>query len=205
MRRRLSIWYRHSTRTGGEELRQLSVSVFTLILTLGSWPASGAQIIRSTDASKATASRTSQFVCTLSAFFSVDSEEIIKGRVTTDGRGLAICRNDQGFTTELPVLADFEATLPESLLRNQVELGISLNTSPFVISRDVNQLQDSYTVRRPPVLGSGDDADDTTVLVRGSKHDLFIELKLTSPTARVSGVKLTGLRLRVDETAPDLF
>jgi hypothetical protein len=148
--------------------------------------------------------RVSSLICTMSSFFSIDPDEIVDSKAIFDGRGLLSCRNDQGFTTELPVLVDVSAEFVGSQ-RAQGEIAVSGNSSPFVIPRDVNQLQDAYVVRTPPVatVAATNEASDASLLLRGLRNDLVMELKLNSQASDLKSLKITSLRLRFDETAPD--
>ncbi len=148
--------------------------------------------------------RVSSLICTMSSFFSIDPDEIVDSKATFDGRGLLSCRNDQGFTTELPVLVDVSAEFVGSQ-RAQGEIAVSGNSSPFVIPRDVNQLQDAYVIRSPAVttVAATNEANDASLLLRGLRNDLVMELKLNSQASDLKALKITSLRLRFDETAPD--
>jgi hypothetical protein len=151
--------------------------------------------------------RVSEFSCSLSAFMSVDSDEVVGTHAHFDGRGLVTCNNDHGFATEVPVLAEIDAEVPKSLLGHG-ELAISANSSTFVVSREINQLQDIYNARlaqSAAAISTADGADQPTLLLRGQRHDLVIEVKLKSATSQLSGLKVSRVQLRLDEGAPDLF
>ena len=154
------------------------------------------------------AERVSELVCSMSAFFTIDPEEVFRSRVhILDGRGLINCKNDQGFSTELPVMVEADLTVPETLTSHG-DIAISLNTSPFVIPREVSQIQDVYLTKQFASFGETGGSEkhpDPQMLVRGLRHDLLIELKLTSKTSTIAGLKLTNLRLKIDDDAPDLF
>lgn len=145
--------------------------------------------------------RTSQLICTLSAFFSVDADQIVGPTTRLDGRGLANCTNDQGFQTEVPIQAEIELSFPTRGPKVG-EIAISANSSPFVVPRELSQLQDTYALH-PATAGLGN--PELSFLVRGEHHDLLIELKLISRTATLKGVRLHNLKLTFDESAPDLF
>ena len=148
--------------------------------------------------------RTSDLVCSLSAFFSTDPADRFATHVRLDGRGLVSCRNDQGFSSEFPVVVDVEADVPEGLLKKPGEVSFSGNTAPFVVPREAGQLQDEYEIR-PYGWNQKMDPTSPEVLFRGRRHDLVIQMKLTSQTSALAGLNVTKLRLHFDETAPDLF
>lgn len=165
--------------------------------------------------------RSSQLVCTMSLFFSMDREDRFDARLVSkqnphvaelDGRGLLSCKNDQGFTTETPVLADLEADLPpltrtpasESFAATAPgEISFSANTDPFVVPREVNQIYDVYNVRefswQKPAASSG-----VSLTFRGGRNDLVIGMKMNSRTSNLTGLKIKSLRLSFDDDAPDL-
>ena len=159
--------------------------------------------------------RTSELVCSMSLFFSVDPDDRLLhngGTTKLDGRGLMSCKNDQGFTSELPILADLEADLPKSLKAvNAVEgddtvtteVSFSANSSPFVIQREVSQIYDVYNVRtfswdKAPVGG------EVALTFRGNRNDLVVGMKIASRSSNLTGMKIKSLRLSFDDQAPDL-
>jgi hypothetical protein len=157
--------------------------------------------------SGSTEKRVSEFSCSLSAFISVDSDEVIGNQAHFDGRGLVTCNNEHGFATEVPVLVEFDAEVPKSML-GRGEIAISANSSTFVVQREINQLQDTYNTRpaqSAAAVSTPEISDQPTLLLRGIRHDLVIELKLKSVTSQLSGLKVTQIQLRLDEGAPDLF
>ena len=157
----------------------------------------------------------SQMVCSMSAFFSFTSEDALsknqeRGPRILDGRGLLSCRSDQGFASEIPIQLSLTAELPTSVQKLS-EIAISGNTSSFVLPQEASQMEDTYVVRdglRAPaaesILSSG-----AVVLFRGEHHGVTIEMKLTSQKAMTGGtisdLKVSGLRVRFDEEAPDIL
>ncbi len=158
--------------------------------------------------------RTDELVCNLSLFFSVDPDDGLKAKNVThlDGRGLLSCKNGQGFATELPVLADLEAAMPNVTRApasvpleapKTTEISLSGNTTPFVISREVNQIYDVYTARQFSWEKS-QPAAEPTMTFRGKRNDLVIAMKLTSKTSNLAGFDIKSLKLSFDDQAPDL-
>ncbi len=139
--------------------------------------------------------------CQLSSFFSFDGSDNVGATLRTEGRGLLTCKNDQGFTTELPVFADLEARVTQNIA-NSGELSFSANSSAFIIPREVSQLQDRYDVR--PFSWNDPASSNPALLFRGDKHDLVIEMKLTSSTQALNRIEITRLNLRFDDSAPTL-
>ncbi|RYZ69120.1 MAG: hypothetical protein EOP05_15310 [Proteobacteria bacterium] len=140
-------------------------------------------------------------ICSMSTFFSFDSSDNVGDLIKSEGRGLVNCKNDQGFATEVPVYADLEARVVQTM-RNTGELSFSGNSAAFVIPRELGQLQDEYEVR--PFSWNDPASQNPNVLFRGLQHDLVIEMKLSSSTQALSRIEVTRITLRFDETAPDL-
>lgn len=147
--------------------------------------------------------RTSELVCDLSAFFSIDAADRMKPTTKLDGRGLMSCQNEQGFTSEVPILADLEVELPKDAAP-EGEVSLSGKSSTFVIPRDIAQLQDTYTPHQI-TRGPASVADDSQVLLRGRHHDLVIEMALTSQAQAAQKIHVKSMHLRFDDAAPDLF
>jgi hypothetical protein len=147
-------------------------------------------------------------ICTLSAFFSTDLSAHVHSRakakeerIRLEGRGLISCKNDQGFSTELPVLVDLDAKFPEPPALES-EFSFSGNTSPFVVSGDINKVHDRYHSQTHSWLKKS--PTTPAFLFRGMRHDLVMEMTLTSPLPGLSKLEATGLRLHFDDSAPDL-
>jgi hypothetical protein len=145
-------------------------------------------------------------ICTLSAFFSTDLSPHLHSkskneRLRLEGRGLISCKNDQGFSTELPVLADLEAKFPEPPALES-EFSFSGNSSPFVVSGDINKVHDRYHAQSRSWLKKN--PTTPALLFRGMRHDLVMEMTLTSPLPGLSRLEVTGMRLHFDDSAPDL-
>jgi hypothetical protein len=142
-----------------------------------------------------------QLICTISAFFSVDSDEHLAGPLQIEGRGLASCKNDQGFRTDLPVSLLLQARAVGDWT-NAGELSFSANSSSFVIPREIAQLQDSYRVKS--FASDFSDPSSPTLLVEGTEHDLIMDVRLSSSTAALQRIEIAGFTLGFDETAPTL-
>lgn len=155
------------------------------------------QLMGSRGSADATDQAESQMICTISTFFSIDANEQVSGTMHIDGRGLASCKNAQGFTTEVPVFADLTVRAVGNWA-NAGELSFSANSSAFVIPREIGQIQDKYVLK--PLSGN----NSKTLLFEGSSHDLVIEEKLTTATDALQKIEITGMSLRFDESAPTL-
>ena len=156
-------------------------------------------------ASEDSPQRVKDLVCTLSAFFSVDrAERARKESAVIDGRGLVTCKTDQGFNTEFPIRADLVANVPDELFSGG-EIAFSANSSPFVIPYEASLVGDRFSSRPYSWLASSSSEDERTLLFRGEKSDLSIELKLAARGIPLDGIGFTSLRLRSDDEAPDLF
>ena len=146
-------------------------------------------------------SPTGQMVCTISSFFSFDANDGLRDILVSEGRGLANCRNDQGFATEFPVSMSFEAAVVGSIA-NSGELSFSANSAPFTVSREVSQLQDKFEIRtyaRASVARSA-----PALLLRGLAHDLAIQMSLATSTDAFEKIQLRSLTVAFDENAPTL-
>ncbi len=144
---------------------------------------------------------TTQQICTLSSFFSFDSDTQATATIHIEGRGLATCRSDQGVVADIPVFADLEATVIAPLA-NSGELTFSSNSSAFVVPRELAQLQDRFTVRTYGFQSTH--PDSPTMIFHGSQNDLVIQMKLTSSTQAFQKVSVKAITLRFDESAPTL-
>ncbi len=140
-------------------------------------------------------------VCTLSSFFSFDRDDLVGDTVRIGGRGLLECRNDEGFSMEEPIVADLVAKVRGELPEG--EIALSGNSSAFVIPRDQGQLQDLYRSRDFGWTAKMNDKERKLVF-RGVANDLVIELNLTSINSPLVELEVESLRLRYDDTAPDL-
>jgi hypothetical protein len=153
-----------------------------------------------------------QLVCNISAFFSSDlTDRLVKPATKAtptrlEGRGLLTCQNDLGFTTEYGVIANLSVELPvssgEKLTTN--EFTLSGDTPPFVIPREISQLQDTYSVRSVLPSARGP-ASKPVALFRGRMHNLVIEMNFTSREHDLTNLRVLSLHLRFDESAPDLL
>jgi hypothetical protein len=160
-------------------------------------------------------SRSSELVCSMSLFFSVDPDDRLLpsgGPTKLDGRGLMSCKNELGFTSELPILAELEADLPKALRKVTTvngedsvpsEVSFSANSSSFVIPREVNQIYDIYNVRSFS-WDKSPSAGELALTFRGTRNDLVIGMKINSRSSNLSELKVKTIRLSFDDQAPDL-
>lgn len=144
----------------------------------------------------------SQLMCSISAFFSFDQDDIAGVEGSIEGRGLATCTNDQGFQTELPVAAVVDASVAKDLT-NAGEVAFSANTSLFVVPRDVHQIEDQYEIRHFSWTAN-QPSNEPLVVFRGTRHDLVIETKFASQTGGLDKIEIKSIRFRFDDAAPTL-
>ena len=142
-----------------------------------------------------------ELICTISAFFSIDANEQVADAIHIEGRGLASCKNDQGFSTDVPVSAIVNARAMGNWA-NAGELSFSGNSSSFVIPREIGQLQDTYAIKT--FASDLSDKATPTILFGGAQHDLMIEMKFSSATQAFEKIEITSMSLHFDETAPTL-
>lgn len=142
-----------------------------------------------------------QLICTISSFFSIDAGEQVSGVLEIEGRGLANCKNDQGFSTDVPISATLSARATRDLT-NAGELSFSGNSSSFVVNREIGQLQDTFVVK--PYVSDVNDKSTPTVVFEGAHHDLIMEMKFSSTTDAFQKIQVTNLALHFDENAPTL-
>lgn len=143
----------------------------------------------------------SSLTCRLSAFMTADRESVTDKPLRFEGRGILTCRNGGGFTSELPLQIDLLADADTSKLPGATEIALSGNSSPFVVPRDVNQIQDSY---RTHASSSGSERTSSKALLRGNRHDVLIELSFSSHLAPVEDLQVISMDLRLDEKSPRL-
>ena len=144
--------------------------------------------------------RPSQLTCNISAFISADRDDMYRSRLIFEGRGLLTCQNENGFTSELPLSVELEGDVTQVPTRG-TEISLSGNSSTFVIPREINQIQDSYSLREVSPISK---TSEPRVLLRGNRHDLVIEMKLSSRTNTIEHLKVSSLKLRFDDSAPEL-
>lgn len=145
------------------------------------------------------ARETSSLTCQMTAFMTADREAAPDKPLKFVGRGLLTCRNERGFTSELPVHIDLVADTDNSAVPAG-EIALSGTSLPFVVPREVTQLQDSY---QPQISNSGDD-NSLKTLLRGRRHDLLIEINFSSHLTPIKGLSIISMELRLNEKTPRL-
>lgn len=148
-----------------------------------------------------TQDQTPTLICTISSFYSVDANEQISDTIRIEGRGLAVCRNDQGFSTDIPVSSVITARAVGDWT-NAGEISFSGNSSSFVVPRDIGQMQDTYDIK--PFASDLADQSAPTILFGGRRHDLMIEMRFSSSTQAFQKIDITSMSLHFDESAPTL-
>lgn len=144
--------------------------------------------------------RTTPLICTLSAFFSGDAGNFVPSQMKLEGRGILSCKNDGGFSTELPVEGSIDVDARQAP-KEGTEVTISGNSAPFVLTREVNQIQDTYAAREQT---SGSSQKDPSYLLSGNKTDTLIDLKISSKTSPIAMLRVKSMHLKTDESAPTL-
>jgi hypothetical protein len=144
---------------------------------------------------------TQQMICNVSAFYSIDANEQVSDVIRIEGRGLATCKNDQGFATDVPVSTSMTARAVGNWA-NAGELSFSANSSSFVVPRELAQMQDSYSIK--PYASDLNDKFTPTVLFGGEQHGLIIEMKFSSATQAFQRISIQSMTIHFDESAPTL-
>ena len=142
----------------------------------------------------------SQLICSMSIFFSFDSDEVISDHAHVEGRGLTSCKSEQGFSIDTPIYADLEIKLSGPVAPG--ETTFSANSEKFVIPREIAQIDDRFEARK--FSWTDHSKMQPTILFRGLRHDLAVEMKLSSTTTRLEKISFDSMRVRFDESAPDL-
>ena len=124
-------------------------------------------------------------------------------KLKLSGRGVANCRNEKGFQFNLPaVLAialNSSQDFPAQSLRATLE--------PISVDSDVNKIFDRYT---PHILlgntpsVSPNVSTARTVVVKGQKNDVLMQINLNVPPLFTSKLNITKVDLRFDNDAPDV-
>ena len=140
-------------------------------------------------------------ICNISAFYSIDANAQVSDALQIEGRGLATCKNEQGFSTESPISVVISARALGSLT-NAGELSLSGNSSSFVIGRELSQMQDRYELK--PFASDFNDKSSPTLLFVGQEHQVIIEMHFTSATQAVRKLEIVSMAIHFDETAPTL-
>jgi hypothetical protein len=140
-------------------------------------------------------------ICTVSSFYSIDTNEQTPGSIRIEGRGLATCKNDQGVSNEIPVSSVITARAVGNWA-NAGELTFSANSASFAIPRDLTQMQDVYEIKR--YASDLNDRSAPMALFSGTQQGLVIEMRFTSTTQALSKIELTSMALHFDESAPTL-
>ena len=147
------------------------------------------------------AQSTQQLICTISSFYSIDANEQISDVIRIEGRGLATCKNDQGFSTDVPVSSVITARILGNW-SNAGELSFSGNSSSFVIPREIAQMQDTFDIK--PFASDLNDKSSPTIFFQGQRHDLMIEMRFSSSTQALQKIEMISMSIHFDETAPTL-
>lgn len=147
-------------------------------------------------------SRTTYWTCELDAFVVGEATQRIEKRPELDGRGLVTCRNVGGFDFSVPVEAKVRVSREASAMPPE-QMKLTIDSSPFVVGHDLNQLYDLYS-RQADLEGvSGGDGADLTMI--GKRSGLLLPVRIALP-AEAAGTDLNveDLQLEYDSSAPDL-
>ncbi len=154
-------------------------------------------------------SRTALWTCELDAFVVSDASQKIKRRPELDGRGLVSCRNVNGFDLRLPVEAKVKVSRGSPAIPPE-QMKLTIDSVPFVVGRDLDQLYDFYT--RQTELGNGGAATAGTVAgfvsgitLVGERAGLLLPVRVALPPESAgAGLHVEDLRLDFDSSAPDI-
>jgi len=151
---------------------------------------------------KLTTSR--NWMCTLSLFFSMDHNEQVSLNPEMDGRGLVSCRNNEGFQTDYPVLADMKLEQTPDLQRTVTkdltnEFTVSVNSGSFVITREIADLQDQF---EPKSISS---SSSPGLLMMGQHNEVAFNINMTSRNRPIRELKIKSMNLHFDNSAPDIY
>lgn len=113
------------------------------------------------------------------------------------GRGIANCKNEQGFQFNLParlaISLNADKELPLQSLRASME--------PISVDRDVNMIFDNYAphveLRNTPASGSYS-SPERAIVVKGLKNDVLMQINLNIPAEFTSKVNIASVDLKFD-------
>lgn len=149
------------------------------------------------------------YTCDLEVALSTDKKANVKTKNKIDhsthliGRGVANCRNQQGFEFNLPAVMSVALSSDEQI---PIE-ALRATLQPVSVSRDVNRIFDHYTPHfvletTPSVMPNA--SAERAVIVKGKKNDVLLQLNLNVPSEFTSKVRVTKIDLRFDNDAPEL-
>ncbi len=113
------------------------------------------------------------------------------------GRGVASCKNESGFQFNLPAVMaislNSDEQIPLQSLRASVE--------PVSVDHDVNKIFDLYTphieLKKTP-SASSNISTDRSIVVKGDKNDVLLQINLSLPQEVRSKVEVTKVDLKFD-------
>ena len=206
--------------TSNTEMPRIAALLLTLLLAFGSFvaPALAARSKHSLAGMRAKKvyfskergsalgrlSADTHWTCRLSLFFSMERNEQAALAPEAEGRGLMSCKNIEGFQTDYPLLAEMkiqrtpelQATLAQSA---ENEFTISMNSSPFSITREMTDIQDKYD---PKTISSSAQND---LLILGEHTQVAINLSITSRNRPLRELVVKSLNLHFDNEAPEIY
>lgn len=144
------------------------------------------------------------WTCRLSLFFSIERNEQAALAPEAEGRGLVSCKNIEGFQTDYPLLAEMKIQrTPElhAMLADSAEneFTISMNSSPFSITREMTDIQDKYD---PKLINS---SSKNELLILGEHNQVAINLTITSRNRPLRELVVKSLHLHFDNEAPEIY
>ncbi len=147
--------------------------------------------------------RSSIWSCELSALLTTtDPVQISVAYRNLEGRGLIVCRNQQGFSTELAVTAKMKMKNDPTIKIPTDESYLALSSQNFAVPRDLNHVFDHYQPRiiRPDVP-PGKEGE----VVQGRNYGNLIQLGFTGPRAMIKQAANAELQLSYDSSAPNFL
>jgi hypothetical protein len=119
------------------------------------------------------------------------------------GRGVANCKNQQGFQFNLPAILAISIDSADPIPLHEIRATLP----PISVDRDVNRIFDHYTphvVLENTPTTSPNPASERSVVVKGDRNEVLLQINLNIPSEFTSRIKVSRADLRFDNEAPSL-
>jgi hypothetical protein len=148
--------------------------------------------------------RASTWVCEMNVDFPMNESDRNEKYSKINGRGIVSCHNDEGFSTEVPVVAELHWRLNSTNPSLSSEPAVRVKTKPFVIGRDPDQIYDQYLVHMNNGPSAAQDGQ-STLLLKGRKNQLIMALTFAGSAEQLKALQVSDMQLSFDDHAPVLF
>lgn len=155
----------------------------------------------------ASESRTSHYTCSFDLALAPNdaSASIVSGVAKKSdlhfanliGRGVASCKNQQGFQFNLPTVMAISLDAKEQIPLNSLRA----NIDPVSVDSDVHKIFDQYTTHielRQTAGITPRSSTNRSVVVKGLKNDVLIQIHLNLPADFTDKVNISKVDLKLD-------